>query len=237
MPIEVVMGVSNRRVIALDEARLDMAPLARSDERGAMLLLTPVGGIQRSDRTPMNLAVCHADGTLAWALPVDNQRLTRAPTDDETRAVFARLWRLLDDAVRGQPGSGTLWESGTPVGRPTTAVGRWVEYEKPRPLLELAELTDGLRLLVACSASHLQRPGSRLQFHAPGRAISPRPGARIVQDIDTTFEMAHFAILNPQREAGWRVGGVLRCEELEGARAAFWRFPQRGANGVVLCDE
>mgnify|MGYP001583063321 FL=1 len=231
------MAIYDRRVIAIDETRLDLAPLARQAERGPLLLLTPVGGMQRYDRTSMNLACCHPDGSLSWMLPVDSKRLTRASTDDATAALFRHLWEVLDDAIAESDGPGTFWETLTPVGRRPPGVTYWVEYEKPRPWLQLAQLESDLRLLVACTASSLKRRGSRLQFEVPGAAITPTPAARILLAIDTTLELAHFAVLAPELEEGWMVAGHLDQKRLDDACAAFRQFPQRGLDGGVLCHD
>jgi hypothetical protein len=229
------MAMYDRRVVAIDETSLELAPLARQMERGRLLLLTPVGGMQRYDRTPMNLACCHPDDSLSWILPVDGKRLTRAITDDDTAALFKRLWEALDEAIAQSQGPGTFWEALTPVGRRPPGVAYWVEYEKPRPWLELAQLEGDLRLLVACTASSLKRKGSRLQFDVPGGAITPTPDARLLLPIDTTLELAHFAVLAPEMETGWMVAGNLDQSCLADACGAFRQFPQRGLDEVVLC--
>jgi hypothetical protein len=231
------MATYDRRVIAIDETGLDLAPVARQAERGPLLLLTPIGGMQRYDRTSMNLACCRPDGSLSWILPVDSKRLTLAGTDDETAALFQHLWRALDNAIPDSGKKGTFWEVLTPVGRRPPGVTYWVEYEKPRPWLQLAQLENDLRLLVACTASSLKRRGSRLQFEVPGAAITPTPTARILRAIDTTLELAHFAILAPERETGWEVAGHLAQEWLDGACTAFRGFPQRSPDGGVLCHD
>jgi len=231
------VAICDRRVIAIDETGLDLAPLARQAQRGHLLLLTPVGGMQRYGRTPINFACCHPDGSLSWILPVDSKRLTRTTTDDATAALFRHLWEVLDDGIAESDGPGTFWEALTPVGRRPPGVSSWVEYEKPRPWLELARLEGDLRLLVACTTSSLKRKGSRLQFEVPGAAITPTPAARILLAIDTTLELAHFAVLAPDLEEGWMVAGHLHRERLDDACAAFSQFPQRGLDGAVLCHD
>lgn len=223
-----------RRVDSFDESSLFFAAKARAENSGPLVLLTPAGGMERCFRTPMNLARFDEDGAIAWALPVDMRRLQVSKPDSMTRALFQSGWAQLLKAVTTGTGGGVLWEPSTPVGRPPPDAPYWTEYQRVRPWAELAKLAGGNRLLVACSAAQNRRNGSRLQYHVPAWHVHPTASAAIVQAVDIALELAHFAVLSPTAEPGWRVGGVIDAPSVSSARAAFARLPQRRRDGLIL---
>ena len=226
------MASPARSIVSFNQTGLELGAVARQTLRAELALVTPIGGLDRRRLTPMNVICADLDETtfvLHWALPVDDRRLTCAPTSTFAADAFDDFWYLVDEEITRAAGPAVFWEAPVAVGAAPSGQWGWVELAKPRPWLELAELDDGNRLLVGCSAQEAKH--FKLQADLPGWAIEVT-GGTVLEARNCMAELAHFAVLDPRVE-GFTRAGRLSPQVAADVRQAFHRFPQR-AGGFVL---
>jgi len=150
------------------------------------------------------------------------------PAPDDKR-LFAELWYALDEAVGRESGDGIVWHSRHGVGQsPGPTDPPWIEFQKPRPWVEIAALPGGLRVLIPCTTRRANHPKLQAAIFAEDLVIGD-PYA--LEAIDMAAELAHFAVLRPEA-AGSRPCGELLDPSIDDVRAKFLAWPQR-QSGLV----
>ena len=226
-----------RSISAFDQRNLHLGAVARGQRSAPLVILTPEGGLQRAAQRLRTVGCWNVElENLEWALPVDVGRITTRATDEQAANIFCLAWAEIRDRLHVAGGKAVFWEPATAVGDPLPSVAiTWVELQKPRPWLELAELEGGRRLLVPASTSAQGITDPRLQVAYEARHIVIGTSARILRMQDGLAELAHFAILKPEPE-GWIRAGTLDAGAARAVREGFQSFPQTDMAGQVLID-
>jgi len=219
------MSEPSRRARLRELRGLNIRARAKSGDN--VLLLTPIGGLNRRSTTPMNVAGYErVDGVarLLYVLPLDARRLTDLPPEADDKRLFAELWYSIDEAVDADDGPGILWQPRVGVGQSYgPSDPPWVELQKPRPWLEIGALHGGLRVLIPCTSRAANHPRLQAPILAEDLVISD-PLA--LEPIDMAAELAHFAILRPV-VCGWRPCGELLDPSIDDVKDGFLNWPQR----------
>lgn len=225
------MGERSRRATLRELRGLRLRGGCRAGDE--VLLLTPVGGLERRATTPMNVAgYRYLDGLpqLTYVLPLDSRRLADAWPEPDDKRLFTELWYALDEAVDGTPGPGLIWQSPVGVGQsPGPTEPPWVELWKPRPWLEIGELPGHLRVVVPCTSREANHP--RLQAPVPAEDLEIADPVAL-DALDMAAELAHFAVVRPD-QMGWRMAGQLHEPSVDDVRDGFLDWPQRQSGMVA----
>lgn len=221
-----------RHVVAFNEVGLCLACQVRAQECPSIMLLLNPTGAMRSE-SPMNVAALSDTGALLWALPLDCRRLSLEPTTRVVATEFEGIWQLIDEGLEAEPREGRIWLVRPPVGEPPDprCTQDWLEYDggpgsdihARRPWLEIAHVDD--LTLVAPLCGH----GAEKRWRAPIKGEWIGKETPSLRCEDGFVDIAHFALLDPERERWPSPQSSLSAEGVESVRSHVWNWPQRTA--------